>query len=226
MTEDKFVRRSLRTLSAELESLGHDTCPTTVAEWLRDLGYNLRVNVKRLTGPTHPDRDRQFRYLEGIIAELMGEEWEDPFEAFLTYYEERHPDYVRPFPGVHALLQWLSGQGARLGVVTGKGARTAEVTLRLLDLAGYFDVVVAGSPDGSRKPEALRQVVERWTLAPATVAYVGDSANDMAAARSVGAVGLGAAWAGEATAEALSDAGATAVFATPEDLHEWLQKTL
>ena len=201
----------------------------TLADTL-PLIYDALNRVLEATGrPTMADADIRAMFgpsEEGIIAELMGEEWEDPFEAFLTYYEERHPDYVRPFPGVHALLQWLGEQGARLGVVTGKGARTAEVTLRLLDLAGYFDVVVAGSPDGSRKPEALRQVVERWTLAPATVAYVGDSANDMAAARSVGAVGLGAAWAGEATAEALSDAGATAVFATPEDLHEWLQKTL
>ena len=70
MTEDKFVRRSLRTLSAGLEKLDHQACPTTVAGLLRDLGYNLRVNVKRLTGPTHPDRDRQFRYLEEIIAEF------------------------------------------------------------------------------------------------------------------------------------------------------------
>jgi hypothetical protein len=70
MTPDKFVRRSLRTLSAGLEALGHAACPTTVAGWLRELGYNLRVNVKRLTGPPHPDRDRQFRYLEGVIAEF------------------------------------------------------------------------------------------------------------------------------------------------------------
>jgi hypothetical protein len=70
MTEDKFVRRSLRTLSAGLETLGHEACPTTVAGLLRDLGFNLRVNVKRLTGPAHPDRDRQFRYLEGIVAEF------------------------------------------------------------------------------------------------------------------------------------------------------------
>jgi len=161
---------------------------------------------------------------EGIIAQLMGEEWEDPFEAFLAYYEERHPDYVRPFPGVHELLRWLGDQGARRGVVTGKGARTAEVTLRLLELERYFEVVEAGSPDGSRKPEALRRVVGRWGLPPARVAYVGDSANDMAAARSVGAVGLGAAWAGEATADVLRDAGASAVFPTPEDLHQWLEK--
>ena len=70
MTPDKFVRRSLRTLSAGLEALGHTACPTTVAEWLRELGYNLRVNVKRLTGPPHPDRDRQFRYLGEVVAEF------------------------------------------------------------------------------------------------------------------------------------------------------------
>lgn len=70
MTADKFVRRSLRTLSDELGALGHEACPTTVAELLRDLGYNLRVNVKRITGPYHPDRDRQFHYIEGLVAEF------------------------------------------------------------------------------------------------------------------------------------------------------------
>ena len=70
MTEDKFVRRSLRTLSDEMDALGHKVCPTTVAQMLRELGYNLRVNVKRITGPYHPDRDRQFRYLEGLTQEF------------------------------------------------------------------------------------------------------------------------------------------------------------
>lgn len=73
MTEDKFVRRSLRTLSDERDALGHDVCPTTVAEMLRELGYNLRVNVKRITGPYHPDRDRQFRSLEGLAEEFRAE---------------------------------------------------------------------------------------------------------------------------------------------------------
>jgi hypothetical protein len=50
-----------------LAALGHEACPTTVAAMLRDLGYTLRVNVKRITGPYHPDRDQQFRYIEGLI---------------------------------------------------------------------------------------------------------------------------------------------------------------
>jgi hypothetical protein len=73
MTDDKFVRRSLGNLSKELAALGHQACPTTVAGLLRELGYNLHVNVKRLTGPYHPDRDRQFRYLEGLIDEFRAE---------------------------------------------------------------------------------------------------------------------------------------------------------
>jgi hypothetical protein len=75
MTEALFVRRSLRQLSAELAQRGHDLCPTTVGELLREQGYALRVNVKRFTGPPHPDRDSQFRYLDGMIDAFRAEGW-------------------------------------------------------------------------------------------------------------------------------------------------------
>jgi hypothetical protein len=73
MTEAKYVRRSLQALSDELAGLGHSAGRDTVADLLRDLGYNLRVNVKRLTGPPHPDRDTQFRHLQALIAEFREE---------------------------------------------------------------------------------------------------------------------------------------------------------
>jgi Rhodopirellula transposase DDE domain len=72
MSQAKYVRRSLETLSAELAVLGHQACPSTVAELLRPMGYHLYVNVKRFTGPAHPDRDRQFRYLEEQIERFRG----------------------------------------------------------------------------------------------------------------------------------------------------------
>jgi hypothetical protein len=37
---------------------------STVRRLLRKLGYSLRANVKRLSGPPHPDRDHQFRYIQ------------------------------------------------------------------------------------------------------------------------------------------------------------------
>jgi Rhodopirellula transposase DDE domain len=73
LSGDKYVRRSLQTLSDQLADLGHQACPTTVGALLRELDYKLRVNFKRLTGPPHPDRDRQFQYLGEVIEEFRTE---------------------------------------------------------------------------------------------------------------------------------------------------------
>src|SRR5208337_4689010 len=53
-----FVRSSLRELGRRLQ-----IAPGTVRRLLHKSGFSLRVNVKRFTGPPHPDRDKQFRYL-------------------------------------------------------------------------------------------------------------------------------------------------------------------
>ena len=60
----KWVRSSLRHLSAELGSQGHKASPMTVRRLLKKLEYSLKANVKRLTGPLHQDRDRQFSYIQ------------------------------------------------------------------------------------------------------------------------------------------------------------------
>jgi len=63
----------LQTLRDERADLGHAACPDTVADLLRDLGYNLYVNVKRFTGPPHPDRETQFRSIEALVEEFRVE---------------------------------------------------------------------------------------------------------------------------------------------------------
>src|SRR5271165_6615680 len=70
MGQTKFVRPSLQALSKRLAELGHAACPTTVARLLRTQAYSPRVNVKRFTGPDHPDRDLQFQNIQ---------EWVDIF---------------------------------------------------------------------------------------------------------------------------------------------------
>ena len=68
MGQTKFVRRSLQALSTELAGQGYSACPTTVARLLRTQAYSPRINVKRFTGPDHPDRDRQFLNIQEWIA--------------------------------------------------------------------------------------------------------------------------------------------------------------
>jgi hypothetical protein len=75
MSQTKYVRRSLQALSVGLGRLGHSASPDTVADLLRDLDYNLHVNIKHFTGPVHPDRDRPFRYLQEMVACFSAEGW-------------------------------------------------------------------------------------------------------------------------------------------------------
>ena len=59
----KWVRHGVAYLAARLRQQGFDVSATTVYRLLDDLGYALRANRKRFTGPPHPDRDRQFDYI-------------------------------------------------------------------------------------------------------------------------------------------------------------------
>jgi Rhodopirellula transposase DDE domain len=59
----KFVRRSLRKLSKDLQRCGHRASHTTVGKLLHDEDYAPRANRKRYASSRHPERDRQFRYI-------------------------------------------------------------------------------------------------------------------------------------------------------------------
>jgi hypothetical protein len=66
MTGLQWTRRTTEKIANELKGLDIQVCPNTVAKILRQLGFSLRVNHKKLSGRSDPDRDEQFRY----IAEL------------------------------------------------------------------------------------------------------------------------------------------------------------
>ena len=64
MTEQKWVRSSLRSLSERLRQAGHSVSAPTVSRLLKAHDYSLRVNAKEKDPRSqHPDRDSQFRYI-------------------------------------------------------------------------------------------------------------------------------------------------------------------
>ena len=73
MSQAKYVRCSLETLSNQLADLGHPACPAVVGDLLRGLDYHLYVNVKRFTGPYHPQRDQQFGWIQILIDTFRDE---------------------------------------------------------------------------------------------------------------------------------------------------------
>jgi len=64
MSDQKWVRSSLRTLSARLKEAGHVVSPPTVGRVLKKLDYALHVNAKKVEARAdHPDRDAQFAHI-------------------------------------------------------------------------------------------------------------------------------------------------------------------
>ncbi len=59
----KWTRRTTRKIAAELNALGIAVGAKTVARLLKDLTYCLRVNHKRVSRGSGPDRNEQFEYI-------------------------------------------------------------------------------------------------------------------------------------------------------------------
>ena len=61
----RWTTLSLRNLAGELTRQGHRAGPDTVAKLLKEEGFSLQGNAKTAEGARHPDRDAQFRYING-----------------------------------------------------------------------------------------------------------------------------------------------------------------
>jgi hypothetical protein len=66
MSKKKWVRSSLRHLSKALGKLRFQVGYVTVRRLLKDMKFSLKSNRKADSGPPHPDRDRQFRYIRRV----------------------------------------------------------------------------------------------------------------------------------------------------------------
>jgi hypothetical protein len=62
-----WTARSQRHLVEALTKQGHATSMKMVARLLKDLGYSLQANRKRLEGAQHPDRNAQFEHLNETL---------------------------------------------------------------------------------------------------------------------------------------------------------------
>ncbi len=63
MSPLRWTAKSVAALARELRAMGHAVGSTTVAVLLKQRGYRLQANRKRLEGTQHPDRDAQFRFI-------------------------------------------------------------------------------------------------------------------------------------------------------------------
>jgi transposase len=68
----RWTCKSVRNLADELKRQGHKISYPVVAELLHELGYSLQSNRKTKEGSTHPDRNRQFEYINARVEQAIG----------------------------------------------------------------------------------------------------------------------------------------------------------
>jgi phosphoglycolate phosphatase len=112
-------------------------------------------------------------------------------ERFFAHYGALQDDEsfsARPYPGAEHALRELRAAGLRLAVVTNKQQRFATGLLQRLGLSGWVDLVVGGDSCERRKPDPqpLLFACEALHAAPERALMVGDSVNDVQAARAAG----------------------------------------
>jgi len=108
--------------------------------------------------------------------------------AFHRHYHQVNGQHSVLYPDVLEGLQALRNQGLTLAVVTNKATEFTLPLLKHLALADHFDVVVCGDTCAQRKPDPapIFYACQQLGIAPEESVVIGDSINDVQAARAAG----------------------------------------
>ena len=127
------------------------------------------------------------------LADSMEHDGIDPQEAdaalelFMEAYANAAGHTVR-YPGVLECLDALQAAGVALALITNKPERFIPELLREQQLDGYFDWIIGGDTLPQKKPDpaALLHVMAQADATARNSLFVGDSRNDILAARAAG----------------------------------------
>jgi phosphoglycolate phosphatase len=109
-------------------------------------------------------------------------------DAFLTCYRDNLFVRSRLYPDALATLDELRGHGIQLCCITNKRYELSERLLRDAGVLDRFELLLGGDslPEKKPSPLPLSVAAEKLGVPPAGAALVGDSHQDLRAARSAG----------------------------------------
>lgn len=113
---------------------------------------------------------------------------DEMFALFMQHYASGGHAQSRLYDSVAGMLASLQARGLRLAICTNKPARFVEPVLAKLGVAHYFELIIGGDSLPTRKPDPgpLVHIAQALTIPVAQCLMVGDSVNDVDAARAAG----------------------------------------
>lgn len=119
-------------------------------------------------------------------------------ELFYTLYEQQHDYFVNKnmISQVFFLLNNLKQNQKDLGMVTGKGYRSLEISLAKLGFKDYFDVIITDDDVINHKPdsEGLLKALKVLNSSPENAVFLGDSSADIGAGKKANVTTVGVQW--------------------------------
>ena len=159
------------------------------------------------------------------LNEVVSEDWEKALIDFYVIYKEMHTVYIQPFVGIRELITELKENSIIVSLITGKGQRSCDITLRHFEMEALFDSISIGSPDRNTKAESMTELMSKYNIQPAEMVYVGDEFSDITACSKVGIQCLSAAWiASLSKMKKLEKENQGYVFSSIKSLHSFLKK--
>ncbi|MFT3931833.1 MAG: phosphoglycolate phosphatase [Spongiibacteraceae bacterium] len=152
-----------------------------VSQWVGDGARQLVIEALQFAITSDDHLSINDASVNGVLVDKA-------LQIYQRHYGEclNHSSHL--FPGVREALQYCYERGIRMACVTNKGARFTEPLIDHFDLREWLPVVVSGDILPQRKPDPapLLEACRQLDVAPARAIMVGDSRNDVRAARAAG----------------------------------------
>jgi len=117
--------------------------------------------------------------------ELDEEEFKKAHKIFLDFYGENLNAKTKLYPNTIETLEELNNQGYITALVTNKPHQFVQPMLEHFNLANHFKEYIGASEKFTKKPapDMLLHICDKLNIAPKDAVMVGDSANDVLAAK-------------------------------------------
>ncbi|MGL4517720.1 MAG: phosphoglycolate phosphatase [Shewanella sp.] len=143
--------------------------------------------------------------------------------VFMHHSQENLEKPSALYRDVHSVLQTLFEAGFKLAVVTNKPYRFTLPLLEAFNINEFFSLVLGGDSLAKMKPDPLplQHLLAQWQLDTTELLMVGDSKNDILAAKAAGIASIGLTY-GYNYGEDIGLAGPDAVCEQFSELLNWI----
>lgn len=150
--------------------------------------------------------DKLHKMFHAVAEDVSDEEMDELIGMYREYNWAHHDELVCAFPYVREVMAELRAAGIRMGAVTTKIRKTAEMGLRHCGLAPFIETLVSLDDVTNEKPhpEPVLMALERLGTTAEETIMVGDSRADLLAARAAGVRSAAVGWSLKSKEELMS----------------------